>query len=188
MNRSGKLPFLVAVLLAVLGFGCSSRPEQEIKAAQDAMKEADTQHASEFAAAEYQEAKQSWDDAQAALSGSRYGEAKPLLLKAKVHFVQAGELAKAKRDRILAEAKSLQSTIDVRYESLKGLIQGSKKSLSAKASKSLDDLGLEIDQGIDKIKTEIQQGEYALAKVSAQKAMAKVEEAERQLHLYMTGK
>ena len=188
MTHSGKLPFLVVVFLAVLGFGCSSKPEQELQAAQKAMEEADMQHASEFAAPEYQSAKQIWDEAQTALSGSRYGEARPLLLKAKSRFVKAGELAKAKRDRILAEAQSLQSTVDVRYESLKGLIQSGKKSISSKAGKSLDDLCLEIERGIEKIKAEIKQGEYALAKASASSTMTKIEETERQLHNHMTGK
>ena len=188
MAHSGKLPFFIAILMAALGSGCSSRPAQELTAAQKAMEEADLQHASEFAAAEYQSAKQVWDEAQAALNGSRYGEARPLLIKAKNRFAKAEELAKAKRDRILAEAQSLQSTVDVRYESLKGLVQNSKKNIRPKDSKILDDLCLEIEQGIDKIKADIKQGEYTLAKASAQRAMTKVEEAERQLHQFMTGK
>jgi hypothetical protein len=186
MAHSGKVPFLIAILIAALGIGCSSRPEQELKAAQKAMEEADLQHASEFAATEYQNAKQVWDEAQTALNGSRYGEARPLLIKAKSRFAKAEELAKAKRDRILAEAQSLQSTVDVRYESLKGLVRSSK--IPAKASKILDDLCLDIEQTIDKIKADIKQGEYSLAKASAQRAMTKVEEAERQLHQFMTGK
>jgi hypothetical protein len=188
MTHSGKLPFLFIVFLAALGFSCSSRPEQELGAAQKAMEEADRQHASELAVTEYQSAKQTWDDAQAALSGSRYGEARPLLLKAKSRFAKAGELAKAKRDRILAEAQSLQSTVNVRYESLKGLIQSSKKNIPSKAGKSLDDLCLEIEQGVDKIKTEITQGEYAHAKASALNTMTKIDETEKQLHYHMTGK
>jgi hypothetical protein len=188
MTRSGKLPFLVIVFLAALGFGCSSRPEQELGAAQKAMEEADRQHASELAATEYQSAKQTWDDAQAALSSARYDEARPLLLKAKSRFAKAGELAKAKRDRVLAEIQSLQSTVNVRYESLKGLIQSSKSSIPSKAGKSLEDLCLEIEQGVDKIKTEITQGDYTLAKASALSIMAKIDEAEKQLHHYMTGK
>ena len=188
MTHSGKLPYLVVVFMAILGFGCSSRPEQELQAAQKAMQEADMQHASEFAATEYQSAKQVWDEAQAALSGSRFGEARPLFLKAKSRFAKAEDLAKAKRDRILAEAQSLQSTIDVRYESLKGLIQGSKKNSAAKAGNSLDDLCLEIEQGVEKIKAEIKTGEYTLAKASAASTMAKVDETERQFNRYMTGK
>jgi hypothetical protein len=143
------------------------------------MDEAKEQHAEEFAATEWASAKQSWDQAQSALAKKDYTAANTLLLRAKMRFEKARDLAKGRRDELLKEVTGLQKTVDIRYGNAKAAIE--KAKLNAKQKAEIADTCKEIDQAIEKLKAQINNGDLAPAKYTAQTTLRSIYDIEKTL-------
>jgi DNA repair exonuclease SbcCD ATPase subunit len=147
--------------------------------AQKAMDQAKEQRAEEFAPADWKTALQAWEDAHTLMSKQKYGEAGPLLLRAKSRFEKARDIARAKREDLRREIEGMQKTLDTRYASLKAGVESSK--MSAAARKSLNETCKDIGQEIEKAKTQFDQGDYTQARSMVMTVMRRVYEAEKAL-------
>ena len=185
MNKVSGLALLTVLFLVTSGSACSSRPDEQIKLAEKAMEQAKEQRAEEFAQSDWANAQQVWEQAQSQLKNQRYGEAGTLLLRAKSRFEKARDIAKAKRDAVLKEAQELQKAVDLRYKALKTDVEGNVAKLSPARKKSLDDSFKDIDKGIEKVQADIEAGEYSQARTTAQTAIRRVFEAEKELQGYL---
>jgi len=185
MNKVSGLALLTVLFLVTSGSACSSRPDEQIKLAEKAMEQAKEQRAEEFAQSDWANAQQVWEQAQSQLKNERYGEAGTLLLRAKSRFEKARDIAKAKRDAVLKEAQELQKAVDLRYKALKTDVEGNVAKLSPARKKSLDDSFKDIDKGIEKVQADIEAGEYSQARTTAQTAIRRVFEAEKELQGYL---
>ncbi len=168
------------VLLLILStWGCASRPDEDLKAAQAALDEAKAQQSEEFAQADWKSAMEAWDAAQAALAKSSYGDAKAQLMKAKGRFDKAGAIAKAKRDTILQEVVALQTTLTNRYNSYKGTLE--RVSLTGSAKKDIDQITANLDASLGKLNSEINAGQATEARATGQEALKVLNDLEKKL-------
>jgi hypothetical protein len=182
------ISLLLGACLAWAVTACSSKPDEQMAQAQKAQDQAKEQRASDYAASEWKNATQAWDQAKLAYDKGRYGEAGTQFLTAKSRFEKARAVAKSKRDAELREIQGLQKAIDIRYTKLKGAIESSGPRLSTGVRKSLDETCREVDKGVDKAKSEVEQGEYATALKAAQEAMRQVYSGEKELEAAAGGK
>ena len=186
MNLTRHTPAGFVLCLTLAFYGCGSRPEEQLALAQKAMDQAKEQRAAEFAPAEWRNAEDAWQKAQALLASESYGEAQTLLVSAKSRFERAHDIAKSKRDDIRKEIQGMEGTIDLRYKSLKENI--SRAKLTSARKQGLTDSCAAIDKNIDKIKSEMEQGNYSRARETAQATLRQVYEAEKELLSHVTGK
>ena len=147
--------------------------------AQTAMEEAQSQQAADFAAADWQDAMQVWNEAQAALANQSYSNAKALLITAKTRFEKVGSIAKAKRDSILQELQPLQATLNKGLESLQSSIASSR--LSAGIRKEVDDAAGAVKAAIMQFNAEMDKGDVAKARTSGQDALKMLNEVQLKL-------
>lgn len=185
MKPFPKFSYLLALSLGIISYSCASRPDEEVRLAQEAMAEAKEQHAAEFATSDWDSAMEAWNQADAMLKQENYSQTRTILLRAKSRFEKARDIAKSKRDLLLSETQGLQKTIDIRYGALKGDTEKSSAKLAASRKQSLEDSFADIDKGIEKLKAEIEQGEYTAAKTTAQTTMRQVYETEVELQGYL---
>ena len=181
MTTSRRFPLLLSLVFALLSFGCASRPETEINSATKSKQMAEEQRASEFAPTELQAAKETWDQAQAALQKEDYSQAQTLLQKARSRYDKAHEVAKAKRDRILKDAKGLMDATDARYKILKDKFEADKEKIPAATKKEIEDAFVEIDKGVADAKAKLDKGDYNDARTAANNTMRLVYDAEQAL-------
>jgi Domain of unknown function (DUF4398) len=184
LTRHTPAGFVLCLTLAL--YGCGSRPDEQLALAQKAMDQAKEQRAAEFAPSEWRNAEDAWQKAQALLASESYGEAGTLFLRAKSRYERSRDIAKSKRDDVRKEVQGMESTIDLRYKSLKDNI--SRAKLTQPRKQALTDFCSDIDKSIDKIKAEMEQGEYPRAKETAQATLRQVYEAEKALLSHVTGK
>ena len=178
MKKSYRILILLSLVLVLLSCACGP-PTEQIQATQTAMDQAKEERAEEFAANEWTSAKQSWDQAQSALGRKDYTAANTLLLRAKMRFEKARDLAKGRRDEMLKEVTNLQKTVEIRYGNAKAAIEKAKLSTRQKAE--IEDACKEIDQAIEKLKTQINNGDLAPAKYTAQTTLHSVYNVEQMI-------
>jgi len=185
-----KRPFIISLFLTLtlmfLFAGCSSRPDDQIARAEDAMKKAQEQHAEYFAPEDWSAAKQAWDQAQAKLEKKSYGEANTLLLKAQTRFRKAGDIATGKRQDAIREIEGLQKTAELRCKVLKEAME--KGKLPAAKKKTFEENCKDIEQKLSQIKTKLDGGEYQESKYLAQTTLRQVWEAQKELEGALGGK
>jgi hypothetical protein len=168
--------FVSGVLFALICIGCASYPEEQLKQAQAAMDEALKHQPEVFAAGNWQDAKKTWDDAQALLSQQKYGQAAPLLITAKSRFIKAGQIAREKRGAILQEVTQAQQDINLRHVDLRSELAAAR--LSAPVRKSLEECCQRVQQQVEKLNTEIGQGELLKAQATAKETLKLVYEGQ----------
>jgi hypothetical protein len=178
MMKSRRYLIAIGLVLLLLCVACG-QPTEQIQLAQKAMDQAKEQRAEEFAAKEWSDAMQAWNQAQAALAKNSYSESSAALLKAKTRFEKARDIAKGRREELLREVTGLQKTIDIRYNGVKTNLQTAK--ISAKQKKEIEDSCKEIDQAIEKLKSQINSGDLSPAKYTAQTTLRAVYDAEKML-------
>jgi len=166
------------LVLSLPFVSCSSPPTEQIQAAQKSMQQAQEQHAQEFAPADWKNAQQAWDDAQALITKQKYADAGQLLIRAKSRFDKARDIARAKREDLRRDIEGKRKTIDTRYDNLKSSLAAQK--LPPAAKKKINDSCQDIDKGIDKLKLEFEQGDYTQALNTAMTTMRQVYEAEKE--------
>jgi hypothetical protein len=186
MKLTRQKPAGFALYLTLGLYGCASKPDEQLGLAQKAMDQAKEQRAAELAPSEWRDAEDAWQKAQALLSSENYGEAGTLLLQAKSRYERARDIAKSKRDELRKEVQGMESTIDLRYKSLKDNM--SRATLAPARKQSLTDSCADIDKNIDKLKAEMEQGDYSRARETAQATLRQVYEAEKALLSHVTGK
>jgi hypothetical protein len=168
--------FVSGVLLALICIGCASYPEEQLKQAQAAMDEVLKLQPEAFAAANWQDAKKAWDDAQVLLSQQKYSQAAPLLVTAKSRLIKTGQICKDKRETVLQQVNQAQQDINQRHTVLKNELAAAR--LSAQTRKSLEDCCEQVQQQIDKLKTEVDQGDLVKAQVTAKDTLKLVYEGQ----------
>ena len=168
--------FVSGVLFALVHIGCSSYPEEQLKQAQSAMDEALKHQPEVYAAGNWQDAKKTWDDAQALLSQQKYGQAAPLFITAKSRFVKAGQIARDKRESVLQQVTQAQHDINVRHTGLKSDLAAAR--LSAPVRKNLEECCQQLQQQIDKLNAEIDQGDLVKAQATAKETLKLVYEGQ----------
>jgi len=178
MDSSRRIALPMILLLIITFLSCASKPEEQ-QLAQKAMDQAKEQYAQEFAPTDWKNAVQAWEDAQGLIARESYGEARPLLLRAKSRFEKARDIAKGRRDELFKEIQGIQKAIDIRYRGVKTTLETAK--LSTKAKKSLEDACKDIDSAIEKLNAEVASGDYTPAKFTAQRTLRAVYEAEKEL-------
>ena len=150
------------------------------------MDQAKEQRAAEFAPPEWRNAEDAWQKAQGLLASESYGEAGTLLLRAKSRFERAHDIAKSKRDDVRKEMQGMESTIDLRYKSLKDNI--SRAKLAPPRKQSLTDSCADIDKNINKIKAEMEQGNIPGPKKRHRLRCARSTRLKKSSSAYVTGK
>jgi hypothetical protein len=168
--------FVSGVLLALICIGCASYPEEQLKQAQAAMDEVLKLQPEAFAAGDWQDAKKTWDDAQALLAQQKYSQAAPLLITAKSRFIKAGQIAKDQREAILQQVTQAQQDINLRHAGLRSDLAAAR--LSAQVRKSLEECCQQVQQQIDKLNTEIGQGDLLKAQATAKETLKLVYEGQ----------
>ncbi len=185
MHRMYSKKPLLILLATILVSGCSTRPEAQIKRAQDEMEQAKSEYAALFAPDEWKTAEEAWNSAQDMLAQKKYREAAALLLKAQTTFSRAHEIAKGRREVAIKEITGLQKTIELRNQKLKEDIEANSGKLSAVNRKTLEEACKEFDDSIVKIPAQLERGEYNEAKYLAGKTLRQVWESERDLRNYL---
>jgi len=126
------------VLLAALGvlgsltlYGCASKPEMQIKLAQEAMDQAKAQDASTYAPYDWERGNYDWNMAQTLVQKGRYSEAEMILIQATGDYNTARDVAKDRREGLTDEISGLRKTIDLEYKRL-------ESDMAAKGKKPSD--------------------------------------------------
>ncbi len=178
MTRSHRNLLALGLVLLLCFLGCG-QPTEQIQLAQKAMDQAKEQRAEEFAAKEWNDAMQAWNQAQAALAKGSYSESSTALLRAKSRFEKARDIAKGRREDLLKQVTGLQKTIDLRYTAMKNNVTAAK--LSAKQKKEFEDSCKEIDQAIEKMKSQVNSGDLTPAKFTGDTTLRNIYETEKSL-------
>jgi hypothetical protein len=186
MKRSFILFLFLTLTLMFLFAGCSTRPDDQIARAEDAMKKAQEQHAEFFAPEDWNAAKQAWDQAQAKLEKKSYGDATTLLLKAQTRFRKAAEIATGKREDAVREIEGLHKTAELRCKALREALE--KGKLPAAKKQTFEESCKDIDQKLSQVKTKLDGGEYQDAKFLAQTTLRQVWETQKELEGALGGK
>jgi len=176
MSYVPKCLFVSGLLFALVCIGCASYPEVQLKEAQAAMDEVLKLQPETFAASDWQDAKKTWDDAQALLSQQKYGQAAPLLVTAKTRFVKVGEIVKNKRETVLKEVTQAQQDINVRVAGLRSDLAAAR--LSGSVRKNLEECCQQVQEQIDRLNAEIDQGEILKAQTTAKDTLKLVYEGQ----------
>jgi len=188
MKNSYRFFVLFVLSLALIAYGCSARPTEQIAKAEKAMQQAQAEHADLFSPEDWIAAEKAWKDAQVKLDQRKYGDATLLLLKAKTRYEKARDIAKGKRAIAIKEITDLQNTIDLRCKGLKSGIDTKGRKLTAKQKQSLGETCKSVEEKLVKIKTQLDQAQYQDAKFLAQTTLHEVYEGEKELEDYLGGK
>ena len=188
MRRSCLLSLLLAVALTLLFSGCSTRPDEQIARAEEALKKAQEQHAEFFAPEDFSAARQAWDEANSKLKQEKYGDATLLLLKASTRFNKAADIAKGKKEDTVRQIKGIHEAAGKRFQTLKDAVEKDKARISAAKKKSFDEAGKDIEQKLSQVLTKLEGGEYQEAKFLADTAFRQVWETQKELEAALGGK
>ena len=169
--------FFVGIsLLVLLGcFGCGvSKPEAEIKAAQEAMDKAKSVFAEDLAPTDWKEALISWEQGQAAVNEGK--PAKSYFVKAKARFEKTATIAKAAGADMAREITAIQLTIGTRFAKVRAALDRGRAP--AKILNQVKPLAAEVEEGTASVESLAGQGNYVKALVLARDIQAKVYKAE----------
>ena len=112
MTTLFRISTLICVFLILSCFGCASRPDEQLKLAAEAMKQAADLYADQYAPGEWKSAKEFWDQAQDQLAKEQYAAATETLLRAKTRFLKARDVAQTERESMLKQVKDIQANIE----------------------------------------------------------------------------
>lgn len=180
--KSSKIFFVgFSLLILLVCYGCGAGSYQEEMAlAQQAMDEAKSIRTSDLAPADWEEAMQAWDEAQAAVQENK--SSKTLFLRAKSRFEKAATIAQSRREALINEVGELQSTIDARYSELKAALTSGR--LNRNVQKEVQTLTLDIDENASILASLIEQQDYVKARETAKEVQQQIYNAQ----LIMAGK
>jgi len=154
-------------------FGCSSQPPQEEqKAATQAMEQAKQVQADKLAALDWGNATQAFNDAELMVKKSRMADAKMFYTRAKARFDKAQQIAASKQDSLMKEVDEARTAISSHYATVKAAVTGGK--VPAKMKKDLEATCLEIDKSIADVDQAVSQRDAIKAKLTSQDLLKKV--------------
>jgi hypothetical protein len=179
MTNSFRVSILICVFLMFSCFGCASRPDEQLKAAQDAMNQAIEQYADQYAPGDWKGAKEFWDQAQAQLANQQYAAATESLLRAKARFLKVRDIAKAEREAMQKQVQDIQAHIDSRYSGFKAAMTPAK--LTPAVKKEFQAACTDIDKRIADVNSLVQQGDFIQAKTLGQQALQAIDYNEKKL-------
>jgi hypothetical protein len=181
MINSPSLKILIFVCLVLSIHGCASRPDEQIKLAEDAMSQAQAQLAEQYAPSEWKSAKEIWDQAQAQLAKEQFSSAGASFVTAKARLLKATEVAKAERESLNKQVSTLQEVINTNYADLKTGATSAK--LAAAARKEYDAALADIDKRVALVKSQQEQGDFIGAKANAQGTLQAIDYIAKKLQI-----
>jgi hypothetical protein len=181
MKHSRLFYLLLTTSLAFLVFACASRPVESIQKVEKAMAQAKAEHAEEFAPEDWKAGDDAWRSAQSRLEKEKWAESEPLLLKAKMRFEKARDIAKGKREEAIKEIKNTQKTAEMRCKALKDGLEKDGKKISAAKRQELEEACKTAEEKIAKVNTQLEGGQYNDAKYLAGSTLREVWEAQKEL-------
>jgi len=173
------ITFVVAALIVAFLAACAGMPQAELDQAKAAKEEAEAERASLLAAGDWDDAMQSWNEAQEQIGQKSYSQARTSLLTAKSRFQKARDISASRREQIKSEVEGTKGTIAVRYERLKQTARSER--LSAAKKRDLEKAYVNIDDEISKLDKMIEGGLYVEARDHSTGVMRMVLEAEQLL-------
>ena len=178
-DREGKtnlfrISTLICVFLILSCYGCASRPDEQLKLAGEAMKQAADMYADEYAP-------RGMEGRQGAL-GSGAGSAGQGAVRSgrresiarKTRFLKAKDVAQTERESMLKQVKDIQANIQDRYAAFKANANPARK-------KEFQAACADIDKRIEIVNSLTTQGDYMQAKTLGQQALQAIEYNEKQL-------
>jgi hypothetical protein len=162
-------------LLALIAFcGCKADPQPDIKAAQRALDKARDYHSEVLAPAEWKEALQAWEEAEAAL---KKGDASiPHFQKAKTLFEKTIKASQGNGLAMGKEIDEVQNDINDRYMKLKATLE--KGKIKPKIMKELKPILDEVSIDSSAVKDLIMQFDYPQAREKVLATREKMHNAE----------
>jgi len=174
---------LVALAVAVLVTGCAQAPQQELKASEDALANAQLAEAQDYAPASYQQAMDSLNAAKVEIQNQEskfalfrgYGRAKELLAAAQRLGEQAVTDAQAGKEKIRQEDTALMTQIDGLVVSAKEALAKAPKGKGTKADIELiaSDLAA-VEQAYTAAKADFTAGKFLAAKPKFEAAVSQL--------------
>ncbi len=181
MKYSRLFYLLIILSLAFVVFGCSAKPVDAIQRAEKAMQQAKAEHAEEFAPEDWKAGDDAWRTAQSNLDKEKWGDAGPLLLKAKTRFEKARDIAKGKREEAIRDIKNTQKLAEMRCKVLKDDLDKNSKKLSAAKRKEMEETCKTAEEKIAKVNVQLENGQYSDAKYLAGSTLREVWEAQKDM-------
>jgi len=169
MTNSMRIAITICFLLTLACYGCASRPDEQIKAATDAMNQALEQNADQYAPSDWKDAKQIWDRAQSELAAQKYAAAAEDFLTAKARLLKVRDMAKSERESMQKEVMDIKANVESSYPTLKAAINAAK--LAGPAKKEFQAACADIDKRIELVNGLISDGDYIQAKPAAQETL-----------------
>lgn len=169
MTNSFRVAITTCFLFTLACYGCASRPDEQIKAATDAMNQAIEQHADQYVPSDWKSAKEIWDQAQNELAAQKYAAAGEDFLRAKARLLKVRDMAKAERESMQKEVMDIKTNVDSSYPTLKAAINAAK--LTGAAKKEFQAACADIDKRIELVTGLLSDGDYIQAKPAAQQTL-----------------
>jgi hypothetical protein len=173
-----KIRFYISLsfLILLASYGCRGSSEADMKQAQMAMDEAKILHADVLAPTDFQQARKTWDHAQAAARDGKTATAKVLFVSAKIYFGKASDIAKSKRDALLRELNGMQLVIDSNFDQVNSDLANS--NLSPKLQRQVKTIVAEVNEDNASIHKLVDQEDFLKAVATAKEVQTKIYRAQ----------
>ncbi|MBP1596261.1 MAG: hypothetical protein H6Q05_1638 [Acidobacteria bacterium] len=179
MKCSYLVRLMIVLSLALFMSACASRPTEMIDLTEKARQEATDEHADQFAMEEWSAAEKDWQDASAKLDAEEWGDAYPLLLRAKGHYNRARDLAKGKREAAIKKIDGILQPLKLRLQrDLKD--DPAIKRLTGARKADFDAQVKQIEDNILQIGEQLKNAEYSDAENLAGRTLRQVHEVQQE--------
>lgn len=172
MNNSHRVLTVACVFLVLFFSGCASRPDEQIRLAQEAYNQAVDQRADLYAPSEWKSAKEIYDTANDQLAKNSFAAAAASFTTARARLEKAYKVAKDERDSMLTQVKDLQTTITANYSAFKAAMTPAKQAAAKKDYQAAIE---DIDKRIALTAEQVTQGDFIRAKENAQGALQAID-------------
>ncbi len=180
MKNSIRFFIGLSLLALLVSFGCSENSEAERSAAQAAMDNAKSFRAEELAESNWREAREAWDEGEAAVKAGK--PAKTLFLTARSRFEKTAAIAKAHRDDLSKEVSAMQQGINQRIAKIKTALEGGR--VARRVQNQIKPIMTDIETDIESLDSLVGQEDFLKARALAKDIQMKAYNAE----LIMAGK
>jgi hypothetical protein len=178
MKKLIRFCLVVSLSASIAFYGCRPDPQSDIRAAQHAMEKAKGFHSEILAPAEWKEAIQAWEEAQAVQRKGEYP--REYFRKAKALFDKTIAAAEAKGLEMQKEISDIQKTINESYLKVKATLKEGR--VKPNIVKELDPVLKDVAIESSTIKDLIMHFEYTQAKEKVLETQKKMFDAETILY------
>jgi len=188
---------IVFASVAFLFASCSSEPTQDVAATKSAMDQAVAAEAETYAPTDFQTAKETYDEAQAAIKAendkfSPFRDYEPIVAKlnqAKTEFAAAAESAKVEKERVRQEAEQALADAEQALTSAREMLAKAPKGKGTKADLAALTADLDaVSTALDSARESISAGNYMEAKTKIASAKSQAESITSEVEQAMTAK